>query len=193
MSQLRAKGANISIRTILPVMAVGLVVWASAAAAQESLGDLVSEAGFDWMIGRWVATTDDGSKIQAVYQWQLNKHLVSMYFKMGEWEGRGMIFYSPREENVVQVGVDSMGGSNKGIWYPEGDRAVARLEYTQPNGQTGKMAIIHSKVDAETMKVVMYGVDESGQLADEPWGTLEYKRQRQQKSKDETETTVTVP
>ena len=144
------------------------------------------------MIGNWVATTDEGTQIQAVYQWQLRRHMVSTHFKTGSFENRGMVFYSPSEQNVVQVGVDNVGGSSRGIWHPDGDKAVVRLEYTQRSGETTKMEIIHSKVDADTMKVVMYGVDRSGRLADEPWATLEYKRQ-QQKPKDKAETTVIVP
>jgi len=144
------------------------------------------------MIGNWVATTDEGTQIQAVYQWQLRRHMVSTHFKTGRFESRGMIFYSPSEQNVVQVGVDNVGGSSRSIWHPDGDKAVVRLEYTQRSGETTKMEIIHSKVDADTMKVVMYGVDRSGRLADEPWATLEYKRQ-QQKPKDKAETTVIVP
>lgn len=194
MNQQEHNQARISLTKVLAAAVLGLVIWASGAAAQQSLGDLVAEAGLDWMIGKWVATTDDGNEIQAVYQWQLNKHMVSTQFKMGQWEGQGMIYYSPSEDNVVQVGVDNMGGSNKGIWYPDGDAAVARLDYTQRSGESGKMAIIHSKVDAKTMKVIMYAVDESGQLADEPWGTLEYKRQKQQKKpKTKGQTAVTVP
>ena len=84
---------------------------------------------------------------------------------------------------MVQVGVDNRGGSNKGIWYDEGDKAIARLELTQANGEAAKMAIVHSKVDPKTMKVAMYGVDEYGELSEEPWYTLEYKRQEQTRKK----------
>ena len=193
MNQSRAKAAKIRLTRIFPVIFVGLVIWTSGAAAQQSLGDLVAEAGFDWMIGNWVATTDDGSELVAVYQWQLNRHLVSTHLKAGRFESRGMIYYLPGEDSVVQVSVDNMGGSSKGIWNPEGDRAVCRLDYTQRTGETMKMEFIYSKVDADTMKVVMYGVDESGQLADEPWATLEYKRQKQQKPEPQADTGVSAP
>ncbi|MHC4639233.1 MAG: hypothetical protein ACYTFW_23245 [Planctomycetota bacterium] len=183
MNQLRTAEPKISLRKTLLTLAASLFIWNSGAAAQEKLGDLVAEAGLDWMIGRWVAATNEGQEIQTIYKWELDKNLVSMSLKMGEFEGRGMIFYSASEGNVVQVGVDNRGGSNKGIWYAEGDKAIARLEFTQASGETGKMAIVHSKVDTKTMKVAMYAVDENGELAEEPWATLEYKRQRRQAKK----------
>ena len=39
------------------------------------------------------------------------------------------------------------------------------------------MGITYSKVDARTMKVAVYGVGQDNELADEPWGTMEFKRQ----------------
>ncbi len=187
MMQTKIERVTMSLRRILPVLAAVVVILATGAGAQQSLGDLVREAGLDWMAGRWVATTDQGQKIEAVYRWELNRHLVSTSFKMGEFEGRGMIYYSPTEDRVVQVGVDNQGGSNKGIWYPEGDKAIAKLEYTQASGESGKMAVVHWKVDARTMKAAMYAVQESGELADEPWATLEYKRVKAEASKKVTE------
>lgn len=178
MMQAKTERGAISWNSILPVLAAVVVILAAGARAQQSLGELVKEYGLEWMAGRWVATTDQGQKIEAVYRWELNRHLVSTHFKMGEFEGRGMIYYSPTEDQVVQVGVDNRGGSNKGIWYREGDKLIAKLEYTQASGESGRMAVVHWKVDARTMKAAMYAVDESGELADEPWGTLEYKRVR---------------
>ena len=189
MNQLRTTGSNMSLRTTFLALTAGLVILTSVAAAQEEkLSELVAEAGLDWMIGRWTAVTDEGQELQMLYKWELNKHLVSMSFKMGEFEGRGMIFYSVSENNVVQVGVDNRGGSNKGIWYPEADKAIAKLDYTQANGDTGKIGIVHSKVDAKTMKVAWHGVEESGELSEEPFGTLEYKRQKKQTRKKAADT-----
>ena len=165
--------------TLLAVAAI-LVICAAGASAQQRLGDLVTEYGFDWMMGEWVASTNEGEKIHSFYKWELNKNLVTLGFKMGEFEGRGMIYFVPAEDKVVQVGVDNRGGIAKGTWDADGDKAVARLEYTPAEGDIRRMASVHSKVDAETMKVEFYAMDSNGQLAEEPWGTLEYKRQKKQ-------------
>jgi len=169
-------------RTFL-LFAAGLVIWTSAAAAQEKLGDLVEEAGFNWMIGRWTATTDDGQEIEMVYRWGLDRYMVTADFKMGEYAYRGMIFYVPAEEKVVEVGVDNRGGTAKGTWEIDGEKAISKSNRTQANGETVKAAMIHSKVNGKTMKVAVYQIEANGEQADEPWATLEFKRQKRQPPK----------
>jgi len=167
---------------ILAVAAI-LVILAAGASAQQKLGDLVTESGFDWMIGEWVATTDQGGKIHSSYKWELNKNLITLGFKVGDFEGRGLIYYVPAENKVVQVNVDNRGGIAKGTWDADGDKAVARLEYTPVEGEIRRMASVHSKVDANTMKEEYYTMDSDGRLAEEPLGTYEYKRQKKQAAK----------
>lgn len=169
-------------RTFL-LLAAGLVIWTSAAAAQEKLGDLVEEAGFNWMIGRWTATTGDGQEIEMTYRWGLDRYLAIVDFKMGEYAYRGMIFYVPAEQKVVEVGVDNRGGTAKGTWDMEAGKAISKSERTQADGEIMRATMYNSKVNGRTMKVQVYGVDSSGQRAGEPWATLEFKRQKRQPRK----------
>ena len=166
-----------NLRKTLLLLGAIFVVWAGQANAQQSLGDLVTEAGLDWMIGRWVAKTDEGDKLQLTYRWQIEKHLVTILLKTPDFQYHGMIFYVPAKEEVVQVGVDNRGGSGKGVWEPDGDKAIMKIEHTGTDGETQRMALVHSKVNPETMKMEMYTLDSTGELADEPWATLEFKRQ----------------
>jgi hypothetical protein len=170
--------------TILAGAAV-VVILTVGADGQQGLGELVTMGGFEWLVGDWKATTDQGAEIHSFYRWELNKNLITIGFKMGEFEGRGMIYYDSTGDRVVQVGVDNRGGVAKGYWDADGDKAVARLEYTPAEGEVRRMASVHSKVDADTMKVEFYEMDSDGWLADEATGTLEYKRQRKQTEKKE--------
>ena len=52
------------------------------------------------------------------------------------------------------------------------------MEHTRADGETMKAELVHSKVDADAMKVAMYAVEDSGYRASEAWGTLTYKRQK---------------
>jgi len=172
-----------TVTRILLVFAAGLVIWTSAAAAQEKLGDLVEEAGFNWMIGRWTTTTDDGQEIEMLYRWGLDRYMATVDFKMGEYAYRGMIYYVPSEQKVIEVGVDNRGGTAKGIWDMEGEKAISKSERNQADGETMKVAMSHSKVNGKTMKVAVYQVESNGEQADEPWATLEFKRQKRQPTK----------
>ena len=178
--------SGMSIRKSLFVLGAAFLIWTPHATAQLSLADVVAEVGFDWMVGRWVTATDEGDQIQLIYKWELAKHLVTIQFKMRDYEYRGVIFYVPAREEVVQVAVDNRGGSGKGLWEPDGDKAIMKIEHTGTDGETNTMGLVHSKVNADTMKVGMYAVDSTGELAQEPWATFQYKRQRPKtRKKDE--------
>ncbi len=174
--------------TFLAVAAI-LIILTAGAGAQQKLGDLVTEGGFDWMIGKWVAETDEGQEMQIIYKWEFDKHLITVHLKWPNYEYRGMIFYLPSEDKAVQVGLDNRGNNGRGTWGDDGNKAVHKYEYTGADGQTNKMGITHSKVDANTMKVEVYEVYSSGELADYPSFTVEYKRQKEQAPKKESGTT----
>ena len=184
MNQPSAKKVKMSLPKMFFVIAVGLLIWSSAASAQQKLGDLVAEAGFDWMIGQWKATTNDGQEIEVSFKWSLNRHLATIDSKMGEYAYHGMIFYDLAEQKVVEIGVDNRGGTNKGTWEIEGETAVSKGDRRQTDGQTMTTMNLHSKVDDKTMKLAVYSVDSSGQRAQDPWATLEFKRQKPKTQKE---------
>ncbi len=184
MYQPKTEPLNASTRTILLTLAAGLLVWASAAAAQEKLGDLVTEGGFDWMIGDWTATTDQGDRVDLVWKWELDKHMLSVHLKWPNYEYRGMIYYVPAEEKVVQVGADNRGGNGKGLWEANGSKAVNKYEHTDAGGQIHEMGMVHSRGDNDTMKLEIYEVSDSGALGESPVFTTEYKRQKKQPPKE---------
>jgi len=184
MNQQKSVSANkqtplgVSLKTALLTLVVMLVVCTTQAAAQQSLGDLAKEYGVDWLVGNWVTTTEEGEKLQLIYRWKLNKHLITMQIKVGEFEYLGMVFYKPMDEQVIQVGADNRGGGSRGLWTVEGDKAILKIEYTDTYGETRRFAAAHSRIDKTTMKVELYGVDEGGNIADEPWSSSQYKRQK---------------
>ena len=163
-------------KIVLWAMAI-LFIWAGSAVAQQSFRDLAKEYGADWLVGRWAATTDDGTEIQLVYRWELDGHLLSVDIKMGEYASRGMIFFIPAEEKVVGVSIDNRGGRSKGTWEEQDGKLVSKSERVDAEGNVQKSAAVFSKVDAKTIKIALYGVDQYGELNDEPWGSMDFKRQ----------------
>ncbi len=159
-------------------MTAVLIIWSSSAVAQQSLRDLVTVYGYDWLAGRWTAKTDNGTTILLVYKWELNGHLLTVDLKMGEYASRGMIFNVPSEEKATQVSVDNRGGRSKATWEAREDGTlVSKSEYVDVEGNVRKSATVYTNVDAKTIKIAIYGLDENGGLNDEPWFTMDFKRQ----------------
>jgi len=163
-------------KIVLWAMAI-LFVLAGSSVAQQSFRDLAREYGADWVVGRWAATTDDGTEIQVVYSWELEGHLLTVELKMGEYVSRGMIFFIPAEEKVIQISVDNRGGRSKGTWEEQDGKLVSTSERVDAEGNVQKSAVVYSKVDAKTIKIALYGLDQDDELNDEPWGSLDFKRQ----------------
>jgi hypothetical protein len=180
MKQQETTATRSNVRKTLLAVAALFFISAGGAMAQGNLGYLVSDAGFDWVIGKWEATNDEGDKVELEYKWELNKNMISMQLKWPNFEYRGIIFYMPAKEEVVQIGVDNGGGNGKGRWEPVGNKAVLKYEHAGLYGETTRMGLAHSKVDAKTIKVEVYELDSDGNLAEEPGFTMEYKRQQPQ-------------
>lgn len=167
-----------TVRRIFLGMIVLIVISTVPAVAQESLGDLVAQGGYDWLIGKWVATTDEGDQLVFEQKWTLDRHAIVVDFKMRDFRLAGMIIFVPSREEVIQVGADNQGGTWEGTWRDEYGSAVHAMEHTRADGEIQKAEIVHTKVDADTMKAAMYGIESTGYRASEPWSTLTYKRQK---------------
>lgn len=159
-----------------------LIILTSSTVAQQSLRDIAKEYGTDWLVGQWTATTDDGTVIQLVYRWELDGHLVTVDFKMGEYASRGMIFYVPGEEKATGLSVDNRGGRAKATWEAQDDKLVSKSEHVDAEGEVRKYAAVYSKVDTKTIKIALYGLDQDDELTDEPWFTMDYKRKASKKT-----------
>ena len=179
MNQQRKTGLKSKVTKIFLAAAVCLIIWNSAASAQDSLASLMEQSGSEWIVGNWAGESSDGQKYAIEYKWELKPHVLSVHFKGFDFEYHGIIFFKAAEEQVVQIGVDSRGGNGKGIWEVEYGKAIMKSEQTGESGEISRMGFVYSKVDAGTMKLELYGLNEYGTLDDDPGTTLEFKRQMQ--------------
>ena len=166
---------NLKRMSLVSVVLVALSV--VPLAAQQKLGDLVAEGGYDWIIGRWAATTDNGDKVEARYDWAIDKHAVLSEISMGDFRYRGLIMLSPVNGETFETGADNRGGTWKGAWSPEANGLIQRTEHTGADGQVNKIELAYDQAGADGVTIAMYGVDSSGSRNAEPWGKLTYKRQ----------------
>jgi hypothetical protein len=167
-----------NLRTVFSTVVILSAAWAGPSMAQQTLGDLVASGGYDWIIGRWVATTDEGQKVEFTFDWALDKHVVLNSLQMGDFQYQGIVRLARTGDEAVDEGVDSRGGTWKGAWSPDGDGLVRRVEHMSADGQTRQGDIVFAKVDNDTVTIAIYAVDNSGSRSAEPWSKLTYKRQQ---------------
>jgi len=167
-----------SMRSISLVIAVLLAISAIPAGAQEKLGDFVAEYGYDWMIGKWAATRDDGGQVELEYKWILDKCSMFVNVKMGDFKYHGLIMLVPSREEIVQIGADNMGGTWNGTWAEDYEGAVNRNQRLEPDGTSETMDMVFIKVDNNSFKVKEYPVEGSGYRASQARGETTFKRQK---------------
>ena len=179
-----------SLRRLSSVITVLLAISSVPAGAQEKLGDLVAEYGYEWMIGRWAATSDEGQQVEIEYRWILDKYAMCANVMMGDFAYHGMIMLVPSREEIVQLGADNRGGTWTGTWTEDYEGAVNRNQRLEPDGTTETTDLVFIKVDDNSFKVKEYPVEAAGYRASQARGELTFKRQKAdmaQKSKKGTE------
>lgn len=148
----------------------------TTATAQMRLGDIITEAGFGWTIGKWAGMVDD-QKVELEWKWALDKNVILSDIKAGEYRSCGIIMYVASRDEVIDVSADNQGATQTGKWRGEGNDAVLRFEQTDVQGRTEKGEAVVSKLDSETLKITMYGCDENGLRKADPQWVVTMKRQ----------------
>jgi uncharacterized protein (TIGR03067 family) len=161
------------------VVAVFLVFSVIPAGAQEKLGDFVAEYGYDWIIGKWSASRDDGQQAEVEYKWILDKCAVCVNVKIGDFQYHGLIMLVPSREEIIQIGADNMGGTWNGTWAEDYEGAVNRNQRLDADGTTRTMDHVYVKVDDNSFKVKEYSVEDSGYRATQAKGETIFKRQKE--------------
>ncbi len=180
----KQRTAKVSLgKTALLALAV-LIILSGSAMAQQNLRGLAQENGTDWLAGRWAATTDDGTEITLVYRWILDGHAIIVDMKMGEYASHGMIYYVPDDEKATAISVDNRGGRAKGTWVAQDDKLISKTERIDADGNAQKSGAVYSKVDNKTIKIALYGLNDYYELSDEPWFTMDFKRQARKPKKN---------
>jgi hypothetical protein len=167
-------------RSVFSTMVLVGGIGVTPGVAQVKLGDLVAIAGYDWMMGDWVATGDNGQKAQFIFDWALDKRVLLNRLQMGDFQYQGMITLAPSGQEAVEWGVDNRGGTWRGTWGADLDGIVRKVEHLGTDGQVHKGEIVIARVGADAITIAMYAADSSGSRSAEPMSKLTYKRQQAQ-------------
>jgi hypothetical protein len=149
---------------------------ADRATDYQKLGDIVSEGGYEWMMGKWKAT-QGAETFELEFKPILGMHAALADVKAGDDRYLDMITYIASRQEVVDFGVDNHGGTWKGTWEQDGGDAVNKIEYTKPDGTSWKGQHVYVKINSDEMKVKQYEVGADGSRAAES-RDLTFKRQK---------------
>jgi len=141
------------------------------------LGDLISEGGYEWLVGKWVATKD-GRTYELEHKPIVDRHAALVDVKIDDFKYQGIVLYVPARQEIVQIGADNMGGVWNGTWEQDYEGAVHKVAVTRADGTTQKMQLVYIKGDNDTLKTKEYPVDATGGRAATPRDELTFKRQK---------------
>jgi hypothetical protein len=154
-----------------------LLAMTAVADEPNDVGNILKKNGFDWLFGKWETISDANQKIEAEFELQAGGYAISIEANVGTNEHIGLVYYSPAKKAILHTGIDNTGRVFAGLWEIKGDKLVANIEQTAPDGSITRYVRYLSKVDADTMKSVTYSVVD-GKRSEEPIGTLVFKRDK---------------
>jgi hypothetical protein len=154
---------------------MGLVI---VARAQQSLGDMVSSAGLEWLAGDWQAETDNGSTIALSFKMDLDKHLCFVHQKGERSEAKGMVYVDPTSSEIKFCSVNNLGGAGTGVWSAEEGKAVLKYKHAGTDGRTMRLGMTFAKVNADSMEVKIFELSDNNELGNEARTTIKFNRKK---------------
>jgi len=148
------------------------------AQAQQSLGDMASGAGLDWMAGEWQSANDSGNTVLLEFKPDLDKHIVLVHHKDQRSESKGIVLVDPTTGQPKYYNGNNLGGTGTGVWSAERKKAILKYKHTDAEGKTAKMGLTFAKLDDDSMEVKIFALGDDDQLGDEARVTTTFKRKK---------------
>ena len=157
----------------------------------QKLGDIVSEDGYEWLIGKWVGS-ENNQTYEVEYKPILDKHAGSVDLKLGDFKYYGLITYVASRQEVVEFGADTLGRTWKIVWEQDGSDLVTKSDCTKADGTTVKLQHVYTKIDNDAFKVKLYRGRDGWQPRGEPREQVTFKRQKPAAQKERSRVAAAV-
>jgi|GEM_PF-3077404 len=151
----------------IPATCVSLCALIAAAAAPlraDTLKADAAAAGLDWIIGTWGDKATNGAAVRLSYEWRLDGHAVGVKLTAPDRNAEGMIARNAKTKDIGYVSVDNQGGGAIGKVEPDSGNIVIKVAYTDGASEEGKMAVTHEQRGADTMKLIVSSLSDSGEV-----------------------------
>jgi len=129
-----------------------------------SLKSDAAAAGLDWIIGSWGDKASNGAAVRLTYEWRLDGHAVGVKLNTPDRNSEGLIARNAKTQEVGYISVDNQGGGAVGKVEPDAGNIVIKVSYSDGGSNEGKMAITHEQRGADTMKVTVSSMSDSGDI-----------------------------
>jgi hypothetical protein len=150
--------------TLLSRLAAAVLIFTSLGSLSpaQTLGEIVTKTGTEWIIGKWGDPETKGQVLALTLEWRLERHAIATTAKLADRTSEGMIGVKPGTSEVFQVSLDNHGVAAKGKWGAFDGQPMMRVEYSTPEGDEGKLAVVYRKKDANGLVITIHKLDESG-------------------------------
>jgi hypothetical protein len=149
----------------------------TTAHAQKSLAEAATEAGVDWLLGQWQAD-NNGDVLALSFKAELDKHVVIVNYKDRRSETTGIILLEPGTMEPKYYAGDNLGGVGTGEWSAEDNKAILKNKHTNIDGKITKIGFTFTKVNADSMEVKIFALNDQNELGSEARSTITFQRKK---------------
>jgi hypothetical protein len=129
--------------------------------AQNSLRQLVGEAGTQWLIGEWEGRDDQGGAISLSFKWDLNQQAIMGHVKTSQWEGKSITALDATIDEVTYYAVDNRGAIGRGTWSEDNGKPVLKYHYSTPEGESGRVGVVYTRSGQNKVRIEIFALDAS--------------------------------
>ncbi len=168
MSDVHALKRFVSVVAILASSAL----WSGVQA--QTMGDIVAEAGVEWLIGNWVEEGRPSTRV--TFEWLLDKHAISVGFDADSVKARGIIIYRAHTNEVLYFAADNGGATGEGEWILRSGHPTLLYKQIRKNGNENNAGFVHKRIDDNTMLIEVYELDDEGEISGTPLSSPKFVR-----------------
>lgn len=159
-------------------LVLALLSCLAAAQGQQTLAEMVDQAGAEWMMGNWVSEDENGQAIDLSFAWALDKHAILLDRKDSRWEIKSMTAVDPESGEVKYVGVSNRGGIILGTWSEESGNPLLKFNVRGREGRSWKGAVLFKSAGDQNLLVEYFATDDSNNLVEPAQAKFVFKRKK---------------
>jgi hypothetical protein len=118
-----------------------MVLFSAHFAGAQTLGDVITENGWDPIIGTWVDEKSGGESIKMTYRWKFEGTVIETTYSGNGSESVGLIGRNPKNGEIFNISANSKGGGSIGKWTFSGLDATLEASFVTHAGNEGSVKI----------------------------------------------------